>query len=830
MQIRDTLIRETRHAARALRRTPSFSAMTLVTLALGIGAATAIFTLLDAVVIRPLPYPNADRLVALSSPVPKLKGQTVWGLARHEMYYFLEQGHSLTKLGVYQMSDITVLGGGGAGTRPERVHWVQASASLLSVLGFRPERGRLLTADDNRGAAPTVVMLSHGYWARRFGSDPDVVGKTIDIEGFPMTIVGVLPPGADLPDLTIDVWAPAHVDSTTVYNNHTWSAIGLLKPGWTAKAAQRDLTPLTMRLPEVFPKVYGPTWNASTGFSTRVVSLRDDVVGNVLTRALWTLFGAVALVLLMAAANVANLFLVRLDARRRERALRTALGADRAHLAWHYLSESMLLAVAAGTAAVAVAWGLLRMLLAAAPSSLPRLSEVRLGAAGVGFAVCAALASGLAFGVLPLFGRGLSLTMLRDAGRGLTTSKRGMAARRVLVASQMALAVVLLAGATLMVRTFRNLRAVQPGFDATGVLTMDIALPEQRYGTSGTPYNQAVALTSGFYEQVATRLRAVPGVSRVGFTDRLPLASGDWCTGINIIGETPESTTGTCPPSTTVSPGYFETMGIPVTGRTLDWAGMDAHDGAVVVSKAFADHHWPTESPIGKHVSFRGTKPPYYTVVGEAADVRGMGVDAPPPEYIYFPVLPIPDSPLWGPATYMHLVLRTGAVDPLSLTSTVTRIVQEIEPQAAVANVATEETLLAKSMARQSFTMVLLLVSAGSAMLLSAVGIYGVITYIVTQRRGEIGVRIALGARGAQVTSLVLRQSLALAAVGLGVGVAGAWGATRALSALLFGVRPSDPLTLAAVPVALLVVAALASWAPAHRASRIDPAEALRSE
>jgi len=374
MEIGDALSRETRHAARTLLRTPSFSIMTLVTLALGIGAATAIFTLLDSVVLRPLPYPNAERLVKLTSPVPKLKGQTVWGLARHEMFYFLERGHSLENLGVYQLSDVTVLGTGGAvADRPERVRWAQASASLFSVLGFQPSRGRLFVADDNHSQQPTIVVLSHGYWTRRFGSAPDVVGQVINVEGFPMTVVGVLPSGADLPDLKVDVWAPAYVDSTTVWNNHTWSAIGRLKPGVSAADAERDLAPLTSRLPEVFPNVYGRNWNQSTGFRTAVQPLRDAVVGDMLTRALWTLFSAVALVLLIAAANVANLFLVRLDARRRERALRTALGADRAHLAWNYLSESMLLAVVAAVSAVAVAQVLLRVLLAAAPSELPRL-------------------------------------------------------------------------------------------------------------------------------------------------------------------------------------------------------------------------------------------------------------------------------------------------------------------------------------------------------------------------------------------------------------------------------------------------------------------------
>src|SRR5919199_5294534 len=274
MEIRDALTRETGHALRTLARTPGFSLIAFVTLALGIGAATAVFTLLDAVVLRPLPYPNADRLVELSSPVPLLKGQTRWGLARHEMFYFLDRGHTLENLGVYQLSDVTVLGD-ASGSRPERVRWVQASASLFNVLGFVPERGRLLVPDDNHAELPTVVVLGHGFWRRRFGSDPKIVGRTINVEGFPMTVVGVLPRGANLPDLEVALWAPAHVDSTTVWNNHTWSAIGRLKPGVSVEDAQRDLAALTARLPEAYPQVYEKEFIENTGFRTEVIPLRD---------------------------------------------------------------------------------------------------------------------------------------------------------------------------------------------------------------------------------------------------------------------------------------------------------------------------------------------------------------------------------------------------------------------------------------------------------------------------------------------------------------------------------------------------------------------------
>jgi len=316
----------------------------------------------------------------------------------------------------------------------------------------------------------------------------------------------------------------------------------------------------------------------------------------------------------------------------------------------------------------------------------------------------------------------------------------------------------------------------------------------------------------------------------VGFADRMPLLSGDWCTGVTIEGPTPETAHGACPPMALVSPGYFEAIGTRVEGRTLTWSGMDAHDGLMVVSKAFADHWWPGQNPIGKGIKFNGMKPPFYRVAGVAEDVRGLGVDKPPIEIVYFPMRPIPGAPLPGPPTYMYLTLRTTAAHPLTLANTIARFAQEIEPQAAVANPQMMDAILAKSIARQSFTMVLLLIAATMALVLSAVGLYGVISYLVVQRRSEIGVRMALGAQVGDVTGMVLRQSLGVAVLGVVAGVLGAVAVTRFLSALLYGVTPTDPATLALVPVLLLTVAALASYAPARRAARIDPVEALRND
>jgi putative ABC transport system permease protein len=820
MEIKDSIVREATRALRALRHTPGFTTVTILTLALGIGAATAIFTLLDAIVLRPLPYANAERLVSLSSPVPKLKGQTRWGLARHQQYYFLGQGRSLENLGVYNTYSVTLLGN-GPDERPERVRWALTSASLFDVLGFAPHRGRLLTPEDNKLRRANVVVLGHAFWQRRYGGDNAIVGKTVSIEGFPHEVVGILPPRASLPDLAVDVWVPAWTDSTVRQNNHSWSAIARLKPGLTAADAERDLAPLTERLPEVFPDVYGNDWVKNTGFSTEVVPLRQSVVGDMVTRALWTLFGSVALVLLIAAANVANLFLVRIDARRRDVAISTALGAGRSHLAVQYLTESLLLTLSAGVLAILLAQGLLRLLLAIAPSELPRLGEVQLGGASVVFALAVTVTAGLVFGLLPLVSARPDMGMLREAGRGLTSSRHRMHARRLLIATQMAFAVVLLASAALMLRTFQNLRGVKPGFVTDGVLLADVALPGSRYGRDD-------ALTSNFHDQLIARVAQLPGVRSVATSDRLPLEMSDMCNGINVTQSTTEVYRGACPPTARVTPGYFEAIGTRIIeGRAPSQAS--ATEGGVVVSQAFAEHHWPGQSAIGKGVNRDGRESLWYPVVGVAEDVRGLGVTAPPVELVYLPVRPLEGARLWGPVTNPDLIVKTSGGDPLTLVSAIQRIAAELDPQVAIANARTMDAVMARSIAKQSFTMILLLLSAVIATLLSAVGIYGVISYIVAQRRGEIGVRLALGAGVGQVTTMVMRQSLAIAGVGVVVGVLAAMATTRFLRTLLFGVSPVDPVTIVAVPIVLISVAALATYLPARRASHVDPAEVLKS-
>ncbi|MDB4917948.1 MAG: permease [Gemmatimonadetes bacterium] len=818
MDILDTLSRELRLGARSLLRSRGFAATAILTLALGLGATTAIFTVLDAVVLRPLPYRDADQLMEVTSPVSKFKGDTLWRLARHEMFYFKDNARTLSDIGVYQSGEVTVLGEEVSGKPAERALDAHVSASLFDVLGFRPLKGRLFTPDDNHVRQATVVILGERYWQRRFGSDETILNRVIQIDGYPMTVVGILPASAQLPDEIVDIWTPAHVDpAMPPMNNHTWSAIARLKPSTTAAEAQTELTALTSHLSELFPNGESASFVENTGFHTQVRPLRAVVVGDVMTRALWIIFGSVLFVLLIAGANLSNLFLVRIDARRREMALRTALGAERFHVAMQFLAEGTIIAVLAAFLAVVLAQIGLRLLVVAAPSGLPRLSEIHLTASGIGFAIGGALVAAFILGMLPLAGgSALDIALLREGGRGLTTSRGRQIVRGALVISQVALSLVLLTASGLMVRSFNNLRAVKPGFDPAGVVTMHVALPEATYGKS---YER----TSTFYEQLAERIGHLPGVKAVGFSEKIPLASSNLCTGVMIEA----LAIGDCPPTSIISPGYVEAMGIKVNGRPLAWSGMNARSGDMMVSQAFSDRIWPTQSAMDKGVRLMGKG--FFHVSGVAADVLANGFDQPPVALVYFPMLPTADSFLYGVPTYTNMVVKTVSGDPLKLTPAIGKLVSELEPQAAIANVQTMDALVAKSMSKRSLTMMLLGIAAAMALFLSVVGLYGVISYIVAQRQSEIAIRMALGAQMAQVGRMVVGQSMLLAGIGVVIGLVAAFATTRVMTSLLFGVSPADPVLMSLAALVLLLVSALAGYGPARRAARVNPADAFRT-
>ncbi len=834
LDLLDAVARETRHAARTLRRAPAFSLVALVTLALGIGATTAIYSVLEAVVLRPLPYAAPERLVAVLHPttVPGT-GPSTWGLSSAGYFHFKGENRTLDALAAYFADHTAIV---ADGEEAERVRTAGVTHDLFDVLGGRAAVGRVFTAGEDVPNGPAVAMLGYDFWQRRYGGDPDVVGRTIETSGGPVEVVGVtargfnLPKpgpfesGAELAGARVDLWVPLQLDpAATPQNSHAYFGVGRLRPGVTAEAAQRDLQALAEQFTELFPTAYSQDFVNEYDFRTGVQPLRDAVLGERTGRTLWVLFGAVGLVLLIACANVANLFLVRTEARRRETTLRHALGAGWRHLAVHHVAESLLLTLLAGALGLLLAVALVQVMLAVAPGDLPRLEEVGLRWTTVAFAAALSVLTGVVFGLFPLLRRrAVDTAVLREGARGLTPSPGQQVVRSGLVIAQVALALVLLASAGLMIRSAAHLRDVDPGLDAAGVLAFSVALP----GAYGTP-EQAAA----FHRDLQQRLRGVPGVTHVGATTALPLRDYAGCSVVYREGR--PFAPGQEPPcvaTPAVTPGFFEALAITVEGRVPDWRDVDANTGAVVVTRALADRLWPGESAIGRGINRNGgDRSGYYRIVGVVPEVRLAGLDAPPTEAVFFPSVPVPRSWIGGPLRGATYVVRTSLADPTATITAVRQAVADLDARVPVANVTTMEQVVERSMARVSFIMLLLGVAATVALVLSAVGIYGVISYVVAQRRGEIGVRIALGAHASQVAGRIVRQSVTLALVGVAIGLAAAVATTRVLGALLYDVSPTDPRTLAGVALLLVLLAALAAWVPARRAARVDPTEALRA-
>jgi predicted permease len=822
MDIIETIVRESCHAVRTLRRSPGFSLIAILTLGIGLGAATTIFTLLDRVALRPLPYPNADRLIHIGTLWPKVKAGEEYGISRGQYFYFKQHSQSLSDILFYDRDVIVVP---GDGEHPaERVPELDVSASTFSLLGIRPQIGRLFTVEDeiNPDGDPRVALLSDAYWRRRFGGDPRVIGKRIPYHGDKsVEIIGVLPPTASVPDAKADIWIRNHLDPAAApQNNHTHSGVALLKPGVSVGAALADLRRLQQQMQMDYPKVYSPGFLTRTGFLMNVTSLRDNIVGGTIVRALWLLFAAVGFVLLIAAANVANLFLVRIDARRREAALRSALGADRAHLAAHYLTESVLVALLAAVVAIGIGLALLHIVLAIAPQTLPRLDEVSLDWRGMTFCVTSALLFGVVFGLVPLGATRLDVATLREGGRGHVGSPARDLARRGLVLSQVALAVVLLSSAALMAKSFNRLRNVRPGFDPVGVSSMSISLAGGRYQRS----TDVVA----FWRELTRRVEAIPGVVHAGASGSLPLADEGGCSGVITDVVEAGKERGNCMPMTMVTPGYFEAMGIKVKGTLPTWSAVEAGTAPTVVTASFARRFWGDENVVGRRVKPFGDDRPFYTIVGVTDDVRGVGLQEAPVQEAFFPLIGPPGSEQWSPYRFMHFVVRAPSLTHAVVVARVRQVLEQMDPQIPLADVLPMETVVAESMAATSFTMLLLLMAAGIALVLSAVGIYGVISYTVGQRRAEIGIRMALGAQATQVSRMIAGQSLGLATTGVLVGVLAALGATRLLRSLLYDVSPSDPVVLIGTCVVLLLTTIIASFGPTRRAAKVDPVEAMR--
>ena len=809
--------RHLRHGARRLARNPGFALVGILTLALGIGGTVAIYAVVDSVILNPLPYPESDELVWMDNAGPGIDAPEGLGFTPGLVHHLSQHQHTMAAIGAFSTDPVTMTGEGD----PERVRRALVTPSLGEVLGVPPERGRWFLEGDGDPGGPAVVVLSHALWSRRYGGDPAIVGRTILIDNIPTEVVGVMPLSFRFPDNEVRLWLPLHLDEATALGGFWLQVVGRMREGIAPAEVKSEIQALYRGLAESFPAEPGRVrWMLEdVGITALVTSLKSSVVGQV-ARTLWILLGTVGIVLLIACANVANLFLVRAETRQREVAVRGALGAGRLDQVYDALVEGILLSGLGGLVGLVLAQGAVRLLVSHGPATLPRLREVGVDGSVLVFALGVMVLAGVAFGAIPLLRRDASIVGTLRATSGATADRLRVRGRSFLVAGQMALAVVLLVGSGLMVRSFMHLRAMDAGFDVSpDILTVSFGLPISEYpdGPAAAAFSQALVMG----------IRGLPGVEAVGVVTCLPLDG--WCNGNHISVEGRMVPEGTLPPVVAVrraGPGYFRTMGIDVLeGRALERADMEGEAPVVVISRSLARDYFPREDPLGQRVAV-GSDHTWSTVVGVVDDVPAQELMHVADPLIYFPLM--------GPAS-PGVSARSGAVavrarNAEGLLSAIRVEVADVDPDVAIARIRTTDRIVADSSARMAFTMVLLVLAGGVALVLGVVGIYGVISYLVGRRRAEIGVRMALGARPSEVRWMVVRGGAQVAGVGLAVGMAAAFGLTRLMVALLFDVEPTDPFTYAVVGLGLFGVALLAAWVPARRAASTDPARALRAE
>jgi predicted permease len=808
---------DVRFAARGLLRSPGFTSVAALTLALGIGATTAVFTMVDGVLLSPLPYPDSDRLASIRHL--GRDGRDALPVSTGLYLLYDEQVRSIESISLNQGAAFNLA---GEGEEPVRVEGQAVTPSFFEVLKVQPALGRAFTEAEGAPDGESTVILSYGLWRRAFGADAGVLGRSVVLNGVTRTVVGVMPEGFAYPTPTVEVYVPLVIDPTTApIAQFSAAGVARLAPGASAEDLHAETEGLIARLGELYPEDGQAAFLAEVGLKSVAQPLKESIVGEV-SRTLWILLGTVAFVLLIACANVANLFLVRADGKHREMALRSAVGGSRAAVLRPFLSESLVLALVGGVGGVMVAAAAVRVAAAMAPSDIPRLSEVGIDLRVLGFTAAVSLLCAVLFGIFPMvrYGRSDLSTQLKEGGeRGGTGGASRHRVRNALVVAQVALALVLLVGSGLMFRSFLALRAVDPGFDTEGILTARLAVP-----AADVPNPLEAA---AFWRQLIDRLEQQSGVASVGAVSAVPL------TGLSGLGGMEVEDHPRGPAELPVmagflraESGYFETMGVDVVeGRVFEPG--DGADGrrAAVVSEAFAEHWWPDGSALGRRVR-QAPNEEWYEIVGVVADVRQTGLEAPSEELVYLPAL-------WGPTATpittrtMDVVVRVDG-DPLAFLPILRREVLELNPRIPLANPRTMDAVFSTATARTSFTMVLLGAASMVALILGLVGIYGVVSYVVSQRTREIGVRMALGASGATVRGMVVRQGVALTGLGIVLGLAAAAALSRVMSTLLFGVSGLDPVTYGGVALALAAVAVLASWLPALRAAGVDPAIALR--
>ena len=821
------LFSDLRYALRLLLKKPGFTTVAVLTLALGIGANAAIFTVVNAVVLQPLPYASADRLVRAWDSFPTI-GFPKANSSPFEFVRLRQGARTLEQVAAYGSDTATITGNGA----PERIVTGRFSSNLLGLLGARPMIGRGFRAEEDEKSQSDVVVLSHRFWQRRFSSDAGVVGRTITLDGRTCTVVGVMPADFRTPlDLKsaarAELWQPLGLQSSAPLMSGAWQAhwlhvIGRLRDGRTLVDVQADADRVVAAMmkdhPELYPK--------GIVFKVLTAPMTEDIVGNVKS-ALLLLLAAVGLVLLIACANVANLLLARAQGRQKELAIRAAVGAGRGQLVRQMLVESLVLALAGGAAGLGVAWAGLHGLLAMAPASLPRAESIGISGGVLAFTVLVALATGLVFGLIPALHAGRANLQGRLKDRTVTGQAGGRLLRNGLVVAETALAVVVLVGAGLLVRSLWQLQNVNPGLRTDGLLTMQLSPSEKAYDTGQ-------ALVS-FYGRVQEKAAALPGVEGVTLVGPLPIGGGSNDGGMQIEGRVQDWARGNFSADyRVVASNYFHVMGVRlVRGRAFTDADGEEAPLVVVVNETLARRHFANEDPIGRRVRLLNGPPdkassPYMTIVGVVDDAKNRGLTTPVHQEMYLPVRQHAKSAP-GLQHQVALVVRT-AEDPALLAATATKAVWSVDPSVPVTKTQTMEDVVDATMAQPKFNATLLGLFAVLALLLGAVGIYGLMAHSVEQRVSEIGIRLALGATPATVLRAVLREGLTLAAVGLGTGLAAAFAGGRLMASLLFDVKPADPLTFAATPVLLVAVALVACLVPALRATRVDPMTALRAE
>ncbi len=810
-------------------RAPLFTTITLITLAVGIGANTVVFSVVEGVLLKPLAYPQADRLVGIWHSAPEIGFQGDLNMAPFIYFIDREQSTTLEDVGMYNGDSLSVTGAG----EPEHVSGMDVTDGTLPLLGVRPVLGRLFTRSDDAASAPKTIILSYNYWQKKFGGNNSAVGRTLDVDGTSREIIGVLPRDFQfLDNYNAALFLPMQLDRSKVkLGNFSFRGVARLRPGVTLKQADTDMNRLLPIAIHSFP--------APDGFSTAIFekvkisanlhTLKKDVVGDV-GNVLWVLMGSIVAVLLVACANVANLLLVRVEGRRQELAIRSALGAGRSNITLGLLFESAVLGVTGGAIGLALAFAALRVLVAAAPTGLPRLHEIGINFPVLLFAAGTALFVSVVIGMLPVIKySGVQInTGLREGGRALSQSRERHRARKVLVIVQVALALVLLICSGLMIRTFQALANVSPGFADPGTLQkFRIYIPE-----SSVPENQKVNVVH-IEQAIADKLAAIPNVSSVAFSSHIPM-DGNSSNDV-LFAQDRTYRDNEIPPIrrfVNISPGFFSTMGTPlIAGRDLTWAETYQKRPVALVSENLAREYWgEPANALGKRIRV-GNTDDWREIIGVAKNVYYDGVSQKAPTTVYWPVYMAKFE--GEPETVrgaVSFVIRSPRAGSSAFMSQVQQAVWSINGDLPLADPATVGELYTKSMARTSFTLIMLCVAGGMALLLGIVGIYGVISYAVSQRTREIGIRMALGAQRDALTGMFVRQGLILAAIGAAFGVGAAFATMRFMASILFKVSPMDPLTYSLATAAVIAIAWLACYLPSRRAAQVNPVNALRAE